>query len=94
MKNYFQQIDTWLLVVVRFHKYRRIKLSETLFLSAILLTNICVLIFNFFFTYCSFPFNNVELVSGYVCGKIKEKTFSRNLSELRGSFEREVSLVT
>lgn len=47
MKNYFQQFDNWLLVVVSFHKYGRIKLSEILFLSAILLTNICVLIFNF-----------------------------------------------
>lgn len=29
----------------------------------------------------------MELLSGYVCGKGKEKTFSKNLSKFKGDFE-------
>lgn len=29
----------------------------------------------------------MELLPGYVCGKVKEKTFSKNLSKFKGNFE-------
>lgn len=70
-----------MLIVLRFHEYGRINFSGTLHSSAILIINILWSLLYFSFTVV--VSYNVELVSGYGCGKVKEKTFPKNLSEIK-----------